>query len=299
VVVKLARLLAPFIPFMTESMYQNLVRSVYPQAYESIHHTAWPNADKAIFDDDLLAQMALARQIASLGLSARNTAGLKVRRPLSKALAYAGKLRSLREELVEIVKDELNVKGFEFVEDASHLVTYKLLPDNKLLGPRFGATFPKVRAALAAADGAKVAAAVQSGLPWTIVIDGTSYELAPEEILVQSQSAEGLAVASDKNATVAVDATLTPELRLEGLAREVVRRIQDMRKKAGFNIEDRITTFYQTEGDGCQVMERWGALIAAETLTTKMVDSPATEGAYTESHSFEGIKMELGVRKNQ
>jgi isoleucyl-tRNA synthetase len=299
VVVKLARLLAPFIPFMTESMYQNLVRSVYPQAYESIHHTAWPSADKAAFDDDLLVQMALARQIASLGLSARNTAGLKVRQPLSKALAYAGKQRSLREELVEIVKDELNVKAFEFVEDASRLVTYKLLPDNKLLGPRFGANFPKVRSALASADGAKVAAAVQSGQPWTIEIDGNSYELAPAEILVQSQSAEGLAVASDKTATIAVDATLTPELRLEGLAREVVRRIQDMRKKAGFNIEDRITTYFQTEGDGCQVLEKWGHVVAAETLTTRLVDGPAPDGAYTENHSFEGIKMTLGVVKNQ
>lgn len=298
VVIKLARLLAPFTPFMTENMYQNLVRTVCPQAYESIHHTSWPKVDRAALDDDLLVQMALARQIASLGLSARNTAGLKVRQPLAKALAYAGVQRSLRDELVEIIKDELNVKGFEFVEDASRLVTYRLLPDNKLLGPRFGANFPKVRAALSSADAAKVAAAVQAGQPWSIEIDGAAYELAPEEILVQSQPAEGLAVASDKTATVAVDAKVTPELRLEGLAREVVRRVQDMRKKAGFNIEDRITTYYQTEGEGSLVMDKWGEVIASETLTTKLLNEPAPADAYTESHTFEGIKLTVGVKKN-
>ncbi len=161
VLVKLTKLLAPFIPFMTEAMYQNLVRAVrespavqlpeHRAPYLSVHHTAWPEADPATEDDSLLEQMSLARQVASLGLSARNTAGLKVRQPLATVMVYAGDAsrRSLRQELVDIVTDELNVKVFEFVEDARQLVTYRILPDNKLLGPKFGARFPALRDALA------------------------------------------------------------------------------------------------------------------------------------------------------
>ncbi|UCH59392.1 MAG: isoleucine--tRNA ligase, partial [Anaerolineales bacterium] len=242
VLVKLTRLLAPFIPFMTEAMYQNLVRLVRPTAYESVHHTAWPQADASAVDSSLLEQMELARQVASLGLSARNAAGLKVRQPLARVLVYTSARQNLDQELVDIVMDELNVKGFEFVQEATRLVTYRVLPDNKLLGPRFGAQFPKVRAALAELDPAKVANAVSAGLPITLDVDGQRVELAPEEVLVQTQPAEGLAVASDKLATVAVDATLTPELKAEGLAREIVRRVQAMRKEAGFDIADRITT---------------------------------------------------------
>ena len=150
VMVKLTKLLAPFIPFATEAMYQNLVRSVCPDAYESVHHTAWPQVDTAVIDEGLLDQMALARQIASLGLSARNAAGLKVRQPLAAVLVYAGGKRNLTPELVDIVMDELNVKSFEFVDHAGELVTYRLLPDNKRLGPKFGPRFPALRAALAA-----------------------------------------------------------------------------------------------------------------------------------------------------
>ena len=111
VLVKFARLLAPFTPFVTEAIYQNLVRSAYPQAYESVHHTAWPKYDAAAVEPALLEQMELARQVASLGLAARNGAGLKVRQPLKRALAYAGGRRDLDAEFVEIITDELNVKS--------------------------------------------------------------------------------------------------------------------------------------------------------------------------------------------
>ena len=303
VLVKFSRLLAPVTPFATEAMYQNLVRSVYPQAYESVHHTAWPVYDEAAVDQNLIEQMEIARQVASLGLGARNSAGLKVRQPLARALAYAGGRRTLNDELVEIITDELNVKAFEFVEDASQLVTYRLLPDNKLLGPRFGADFPKLRAALAQADPARVAASVLAGQPVTLEMEGQTVELAPNEVLVQTQPAEGLAVAADKLATVAVDAQITPELRAEGLAREVVRRVQAMRKDAGFDISDRITTWYQAEGEMAQqvflpVFAAWGEYIQAETLTTALLSGPAPEGAHQEKHSVERQALLLAVRRN-
>ncbi len=298
VMVKFTRLLSPFIPFVTEAIYQNLVCSVYPQAYQSIHHTAWPQEDRSTQDASLLEQMELARQVASLGLSARNTAGLKVRQPLARVLVYAGSRRNLDPEMVDIVMDELNVKAFEFVEEAGKLVTYRILPDNKLLGPRFGAQFPRLRAALAALDPAKVASAVAAGQSLSLEVDGEMVELAPQEILVETKPAEGLAVATDKLATVAVDATLTPELKAEGLAREVVRRVQAMRKDAGFDISDRITTYYHTGEELATVFHSWQEYIMAETLTTQLISSEPVEEAYLERHTVDGQKLVLGIKRN-
>ncbi len=298
VLVKYARMLAPFTPFVVEEIYQNLVRQVYPQAYESIHHTTWPALDEAAVDRSLLDQMALARQVASLGLAARNAAGLKVRQPLARALAYAGGKRTLDQEFVDIITDELNVKRFELVEQAGQLVTYQLMPDNKLLGPRFGARFPKLRAALAAANPATVAAAVAAGQPFELAVDGQTETLQPEEILVKTNPAAGLAVAADKLMTVAVDANVTPELRAEGLAREVVRRIQAMRKDAGFDISDRIITCYQADGEFAQVFQSWADYIKAETLTVELTAGQPPEEFYQETQAVEGHTLTLGVKKH-
>jgi len=298
VLVKFAKTLAPFIPFITEVMYQNLVLSVTAEAYESIHHTAWPQSDPATTDEALIEQMSLARRVASLGLSARANANLKVRQPLTKVLVHAGKA-SLRAELVDIVVDELNVKAFEFVEQEGALVQYKVLPDNKLLGPKFGARFPQVKAALAQADPVKVAASVHDSLPITLDLAGEKVELAPETILVSTEPLPGLAVAADKYITVGVDATLTPELKSEGLAREIVRRVQDMRKKAGFNIEDRITTCYQAQGELAKVFTTWGKYIKSETLTTQLLDAPPVEASYVEEHKLEGETLVLAVKQNK
>ncbi len=185
-------------------------------------------------------------------------------------------------------------KQFEFVEQASQLVRYRVLPDNKLLGPRFGASFPKrARWHWQRLTRAQVAASVQAGLPVSLEVDGQTVELAPEEILVQTHPAEGLAVAADKLVTVAVDAAVTPELRAEGLAREVVRRIQAMRKDAGFDIADRITTYYQASGESWPlVFQAWGDYIQAETLTTRLVAGEAPAGAYTETHNIDGQELD-------
>jgi isoleucyl-tRNA synthetase len=298
VLVKFTKTLAPFIPFITEAIYQNLVSNVRAGAYESVHHTSWPKVDAATADEALLEQMGLARRVTSLGRSARENASLKVRQPLSKVLVHAGKA-VLRQELVEIVEDELNVKSFEFVEQEGALVNYKVLPDNKVLGPKFGARFPHVREALAHADPVKVASAVRAGLPVMINLAGEPVELEPETILVSTEPVPGLAVAADKYITVGIDASLTPELKAEGMAREVVRRVQDMRKKAGFNIEDRITTCYQATGVLKEVFTTWGEYIASETLTTQLLDAPALEGAYVEEHNLEGETVVLAVKQNK
>jgi isoleucyl-tRNA synthetase len=299
VLVKLAKLLAPITPFITEVMYQNLVCSVQPEAYESVHHCDWPQVDQSAVDEELLEQMSLARRIASLGLGARGSANIKVRQPLASAMAYVSDAKAeLAAELVDIVADELNVKQFEFVEEEGVLVSYHLLPDNRILGPKFGPKFPKVRSALAAADPVKVVRRVRAGLPVVLEFDSESAELGPEEVLVQTQPAEGKAVAADKGVTVAVDAVITPELRAEGLAREVVRRVQTMRKDAGFNIEDRITAWYVAEGELTDVVVTWGDYIQAETLAGDLVAGTPPADAHAETHKIEGMPIMLGVRRN-
>jgi isoleucyl-tRNA synthetase len=298
VLVKLTRLLAPFTPFVSEVIYQNLVRSAHADAYESVHHTAWPKVDLAVVDDNLLDQMSLARRIASLGLSARSAAGMKVRQPLAEVLVYAGKAE-LRDELVAIVEDELNVKGFEFVEREGRLVSYRILPDNQLLGPKYGARFPQVRQALIDKDPDEVVKAVRAGLNISLEVDGQAIELLPDEVIVNTEPLPGLAVAADRLITVAVDASLTPELRAEGLAREIVRRVQAMRKEAGFNIEDRITTYYQADDDLAAVFADWGDYIQAETLTTHLLADQPPPDAYSEAFTIDGSQLTLGVHRNK
>jgi isoleucyl-tRNA synthetase len=243
--------------------------------------------------------MDLARRIASLGLSARSAAGIKVRQPLAKVLVHSSEgAIILSDDLVEIVLDELNIKDFLTVEEAEQLVSYVVLPNNPLLGPKFGPDFPKVRAALAAADPREVAQKVEAGESVTLSVDGEQVVLSPTEVLVETQAAEGLNLAADRSLTVAVDTVITPELRAEGLAREVVRRVQAQRKNADFNIEDRITTYYQAEGDLAQVFQTWGAYIQAETLTTELVAGSPPPSAHVETHEVDGMKLEIGVLQN-
>jgi isoleucyl-tRNA synthetase len=299
VLVKLVKTIAPFTPFVSEAIYQNMVRSAWPDAHSSIHLCQWPQSDPSTIDRDSIAEMNLARQISSLGLSARNTAGIKVRQPLNKVMVYVGDQRTLNQDLIDIVTDELNVKEFEFVREASQLVTYQILPENQLLGPRFGSQFPQVRKALARLDPEPVAEKVKAGSSIKLEVDDQTVELSPEEVMVRTQPLEGLTVADDKQVTVALDINISPELRSEGLAREIVRRIQAMRKEAGFNIEDRITTYYQAEGKLDQVFKTWGDYISAETLSTKLVDQEPTPQAYIETHKIDEQVLKLGIQRNR
>ena len=298
VLTTLCRLLAPLMPFVTEAMYQNLVRSVKAGAAESVHHTTWPEADLAAVDEDLLARMALARQVVALGHSARNSRNVKLRQPLARALIYRQSGGSeLDQELVGLVHDELNVKQVAFVDDVSDLVTYRLLPDNKVLGPRFGKRFPAVRGQLAALDPLAAVRQLRAGLPLEIEVEGEQVELAPDEVLVQEEPREGLAVASERDVTVAVDTVLTPELKAEGLAREVVRRLQNLRKEAGFDLDDRIVTTYQAEGELAEAIEAWLSLITAETLSVELRAGSPDDGATVLEDEVAGHPLRLGVRR--
>jgi len=296
VLVKMSRSLAPVIPFLTEQIYQNLVRSVYPNARESIHHTLWPEADSRAIDQKLIDQMKLARETASQGLSARSNAGIKVRQPLAQVLVHVKEGQAeLDQELVDIVQDELNVKDLKFVSDSDTLLVYVVLPNNKTLGPKYGADFPKAKEALAKVDPAKVAALSNAGQNLTTSLDGKEFVFLPEDILVSTDAAAGFATVDSNLLTVALETEITPALRDEGLAREVIRRIQDFRKQADFDIADRITLVYQATPLLQGAIEAHRDYIMEETLAVEMRAGKPEEGMFSGTSSFEGEEATLGL----
>jgi len=299
VLTTLCRLLAPFVPFVTEAMYQNLVRSADQDAAESVHHTDWPQANPALVDEGLLAQMELTRRIVTLGHSARAGRSIKVRQPLARALIHleTDDAGGLDEELLALIREELNVKRIEFVADAGDLVTYRLLPNNRTLGPRFGKRFPAVRAAVTGLDPLEAMRQLRTGLGLQLTVQGEKLELSPDEVLVQKEPQEGLAVASERGVTVAIDTILTSELVAEGLAREVVRRVQNLRKEAGFELDDRIVVAYQADGDLAAAIEAWQELVAAETLSVEFAAGEAGPEMHVGEFHVDGHTLRVGVRR--
>ena len=301
VLVTLARVLAPFIPFTTEAMYQNLVRRVDEGAPTSVHHTFWPAADSAALDHALLSKMRLAIDVASLGRAARSGADLKLRQPLARARVHVGSVREKEDivELAAVLREELNVKEIEVVSEVGELVNYKLLPNNRLLGPKYAADFPRVRAALLALDAAQAAATLQETGELTLSLDGETVTLEREEVLVQTESRGGLAVASDKGITVAVDTALTPELVQEGYARDLVRAINNMRKEAGLEIEDRIHLTYEEPGDAevAAALQNFGSYIQEETLALSLQPGTPPPAAYEETLSVGDAEFVVVLRK--
>jgi isoleucyl-tRNA synthetase len=299
VLTTLIRVMAPILPFVTEVMYQNLVRSVQEASLESVHHTRWPDTQADRVDEDLLAHMALVRQIVTQGHSARNSLGIKLRQPLARALVH---LESgpgdLGDELVDLVRDELNVKDVIFAEDVSDLLRYRLLPDSQKLGPRFRDRFPAVKSALESLDEPLSAVRrLQANLPLEVGVDGEAIELAADEVLVREEPRSGLAVASERGVTVAMDIEPTQDLVAEGMARDVVRRIQNLRKEADFELDDRIVTTYQAEEVLAQAIRGWRDYIAAETLSVQLTEGPPDRAAAdaVSEDEVEGNWLKLGV----
>ena len=300
VLVTLCKILAPFVPFVTEAMYQNLVRSADERAPESVHLCDWPAVDETAIDQDLLDRMSLAMQIAALGRSARGAANIKLRQPLARARVYAGDQAIRLEGLVGLVTDELNVKTLEFVPQEADLVEYEINPLPNLLGPRLGKRFPLLRKALAAADAAALARRLTAGLSVTLELEdgGPAVELLPEEVEVRLHGRQGYAVAEEKGLVVAVDVTLTPELTREGWARDLVRRIQTMRKEANLLLDDRIIIYYDVDDDLELVLQEWGHFIQDETLSQQLVPGPVPDDAERrETFKLEHHPATLGIKK--
>ncbi len=298
VLVDFIKLLAPFIPFITEAMYQNLVSGVLPDAPASVHHCFYPLAEADDLDRRLLAKMRLAITTASLGRAARGSADIKLRQPLAAARVNVGRQQEREDllELADVLKQEINVKRIEVVSEVGELVDYKLLPNNRVLGPRLGRDFPKVRAELEKLDAAEAARSLQTGSSIFVVVNGQEFELSSEDVLVQTESRGGLAVASDKGITVAVDTELTPGLLREGYARDLVRLINNMRKDAGLEISDRIHLAYEAEGDVAGAFNEFGDYIQQEILATELAEGSLENAAFDGQVTVGGQEVHLTFR---
>ena len=299
VMVEYVKLLAPFIPFTAEAMYQNLVRGVNPHAPASVHHTFYPQADAAALDHRLLDKMRLVIDAAALGRSARGSADVKLRQPLARAKVFVGSAqqRTDLEELAGVLAEEINVKGIEIVSEVGELVSYKLLPNNRTLGPKLGPLFPAVRGALAALDPAAAAVTLQAGQPVDLQVNGQTVSLSGDDVLVQTESRGGLAVASGNGVTVAVDPHLTPELVQEGYARDLVRAINTMRKDAGLDISDRIELGYEAEGDVAAALVNFADFIGQETLAVRLVPGGLDGNRFQQQVEVGDAKVALALRK--
>jgi len=286
-------------PFLAEQMYQNLVRSVDPAAPESVHHCEWPQADASRIDSELREAMALTRQVVGLGRSARQKSKLKVRQPLAALLVRVkneqerASLRSLEDQVL----DELNVKRLDLVDETGDLVSYRIKPNFKLLGPSFGPRVNAVARALQSGDPSELARKHTTGEPSMLVVDGLEVEVSSESYDVETVGADGYAIVDEGGFLVALDTRLTPELVQEGFARELVRRLNDMRKDAGFRVEDRIVTYYAGSGQASGVFSAFGDYIRQETLSVRLEPGQPGDEAHKERVSLDGVDVELAVER--
>jgi isoleucyl-tRNA synthetase len=299
VMVRFAKLLAPFIPFTAEAIYQNLVRGIDASAPMSVHHCDWPATDAGALDRPLLKKMRLAIVVGSLGRSARGAANIKLRQPLARARVHVGSQRERDDliALVDILTEEINVKEIDIASEVGELVKYRLLPNNRVLGPRFGSAFPKVRQSLAEVDPLFAARELQSGRTLMLEVDGEPVELHSEDVIIQTESRGGLAVASDKGITVAVDTTLTKSLKQEGIARDLVRRVNTMRKEAGLALDDRIDLTYVAEGIVVGAIEIYADYICQETLAISLTPGEIENADYRQTEIIDENQITLSLRK--
>jgi isoleucyl-tRNA synthetase len=294
--VTLAKLCAPLIPFTSEAIYQNLVRTIDANAPESVHLESWPVADPTLIDEKLERDTELVMRVASLGRSARSKAQIKVRQPIARMIVRPRDAVREGEALARLspqLLDELNVKEIEVVDDESGFVDYEVKPNLPRLGPRFGREVGEIARLLTEMDPQILADAVQKN---EAVFAG-GHDLKPEDLLVTVRERAGFAVVRDAGYTVAVDTALTPQLEDEGLVRELTHRIQTLRRDAGFEIADRIVTYYSGDEAVRRVMREYAGYVAAETLSSEIQDGPADAGSFSDTQNVDGRTVTLAVRR--
>lgn len=297
VLVTLSKVLAPYTPFMAESIYRNLVPQFYKDAPESVHLCSFPTCDESMIDSELEEGMEDVLSIVLLGRSARNSSNVKNRQPLGKLYIATDKTVKLTDGLYEIAKDELNVKQFELLHDAGRFVSYKIKPQLKTLGPKYGKKLNAIRTFLENCNAAEVVSTVKSGATYKTVIDGDEVEFALDDLLISSESAEGYVSASENGLTVVLDVHLTPELINEGIQREIVSKIQTMRKEAGFEVTDRIVLRYKAEGKALEVLKSGENELKTAVLAAKVVEEDPSVAGYMKEFTVNDDKVALSVEK--
>jgi isoleucyl-tRNA synthetase len=293
--VTVSQLLAPFTPFVAEELWRNLAAGRDGRT-ESVHLSDFPNARSEHRDPALDGAMHAARSIVELGRRARTETKVRVRQPLAEAVVHYPGDHTVLEPLLGLVAEELNVKRVVFAETAEQLGGWRAKPNFKALGPRLGPKVKAVASTLGADDGS-VAAALARGETVTLDVDGEPVELSPDDVDLLQETLEGWGVAGDGSITVALQLDLTPELRTEGLARELVRVVQDARKAAGLDVSDRIELALDVDGDLAAALAAHHGWVAAETLATDIAAGRLDGAAFERGFDVDGAAVVVGLRR--
>ena len=285
--------MAPLTPFITERVWRDMFASTSDELPESVHLATWPRVDGSLVDDSLTTQMRLVRRLVELGRAARADAKVKTRQPLRRALVATSAYERLSEELRREVADELNVADVEPLSAAgADLVDHSAKGNFRALGKRFAKDTPRVAAAIAASDAGTLAAALKADGRASVDLDGELVEVLPDEVIVSERPREGWSVVNEQGETVALDLELTPELRRAGLAREVVRMIQEARKTGGFEVSDRIALSWAVLPEATdelrEAIEEHRELIAREVLASTIAESESPD-------ALEQSDLQLGL----
>lgn len=284
VLTELVKTTAPFVPFISEEIYLNLARTVDKNAPESVHLCDFPKVREELLDADLEKYMDRVLKLVVLGRACRNTANIKNRQPIGKM--YIRDNGTLPDMYRDLIADELNVKEIVFTEDASQFTVYKFKPQLKTLGPRYGKLVPQIGRLLAEVDGNDVMKRFDRGEKIGFGIEGAEIELSESDVLIETAQKEGFVSESDREMTVVLDTNLSPELIEEGFVREIISKIQTMRKEADFEVQDHITVYYGENAAISDIMERNRSLISDEVLATGL--NPGRGDGYGKEWNING-----------
>jgi isoleucyl-tRNA synthetase len=295
ILIRLTKMLAPFMPFVTEAIYQNLVRTLDTSVPESVHHCSWPVGDDKKIDRQLLLDMEQVRQIVKLGHSARDSAKIKVRQPLAKAIVF-GWSEEKQDKFDELVRSELNVKFLILSSNINEFIAYQLVPDLGKLGSRLGEKFPKLQDVLETTDSTELAHTLQSGSMVHVKIDGQEVNLSPDEVSVRMIARDGYSIAVEGNTILVLDIRLTEPLLEEGIARDVVRRIQDLRRQANLDIDERIEVVYSGDQRLVHAIGNFVDYIKQETLSLNLIPgNPESRTLSKAKYQIDGQEIYIGI----
>ena len=291
--VEISKTAAPMIPFMAEQIYLNLVKSVDDKAPESVHLCDFPKVDKALIDKELEANMDHVLKSVVMGRAARNAANIKNRQPIANMFIKAS--FTLDEFYKEIIEDELNVKAVTFTDDVRDFTTYNFKPQLKTVGPKYGKFLGGIQSYLATVDGNSAMDALDNTGVLKLEVNGSEIELTKDDLLIEMVQQEGYVSENDATMTVVLDTTLTPELIEEGFVREIVSKVQTMRKEAGFEVMDRIKVFANGNDKIADVLSKNAEIIKKEVLADEIITG--SNDGYTKEWNINGENVTLSVQK--
>lgn len=293
------KIAAPFVPFMTEEIYQNLVLTPYPDEPISIHLCDFPQVKEELIDEALEHKMELARKIVELGRAARNKGKIKNRQPLQKMMVQLRNPadKTLIEDLSDIIKDELNIKEIEYIDVAEEYFTYTVKPRFDLLGPKYGKLMSKISKELSTAEPLELIRKARAEGQVVLNIDGQDITILENELDVRAQDKEGFCAEGEGGYYVVLDTTITPELMLEGIARELVSKVQNMRKEAGFAVEDKICLYCVGDDIINKAIEVHGEEIKSDTLSVAIEKIVPPADSFAKEQDINGHKANIGVKK--